>query len=83
MTGACKPESSYADPPERGRGLVAEVDIPLAETLLLLPQPLGGALTGDAGREPKPEELAAALFKLEEQGKLGSVDRCVQRHSWR
>ncbi|GFR45950.1 hypothetical protein Agub_g7416 [Astrephomene gubernaculifera] len=65
--------------PGRGRGLVTDRSVQAGETLLLC-EPVGGrVLDGPAGREPQPEELAAALEEWQREGKLGPADRARLR----
>lgn len=70
--------------PGRGRGLVAEVEIPIAETLLVC-EPVGagapggpqgvGVLLAAEGRELLPEHLVHALQQAQEGGRLDAGDR--------
>ncbi|GLI66882.1 hypothetical protein VaNZ11_010880, partial [Volvox africanus] len=64
--------------PGSGRGLVAESDIPLAETVLLS-EAVGGALTAAEGNELRPQHLAQHLEGLQRAGKLSSADRARLR----
>ncbi|GIL88422.1 hypothetical protein Vretimale_14985 [Volvox reticuliferus] len=64
--------------PGSGRGLVAEREIPLAETVLLS-EALGGALTAAGGSELRPQHLADHLAGLQRAGRLGPADRARLR----
>lgn len=56
--------------PGKGRGLVAQVDIQPAETVLVL-EPVGLVLRAPAGRELRPDHLLNALA----QGPMVPADR--------
>ncbi|GLC45330.1 hypothetical protein PLESTB_000310500 [Pleodorina starrii] len=64
--------------PGRGRGLVAQRDIPLAETVLLS-EAVGGVLSGPEGTELRPQHLADHLAALQRAGALGQPDRARLR----
>ncbi|GIL64207.1 hypothetical protein Vafri_18177, partial [Volvox africanus] len=61
-----------------GRGLVAEREVPLAETVLLI-EAVGGALTAAEGKELRPQHLAEHLDGLQRAGKLSPADRARLR----
>lgn len=58
----------------KGRGIVAQEDIPMAETVMVL-KPLGPALLAPLGRELHPEHLAHALA----QAPIAPADRARLR----
>ncbi|KXZ52407.1 hypothetical protein GPECTOR_9g451 [Gonium pectorale] len=64
--------------PGRGRGLVAEREVPLADTLLVC-EPVGAALTGPAGSDLLPPQLAEELGRMQAEGRLGPADRARLR----
>ncbi|KAG2441895.1 hypothetical protein HXX76_003502 [Chlamydomonas incerta] len=64
--------------PGKGRGLVADREVPLAETLLVV-EPVGTALAAPEGRELLPHHLVAALENMAAGGRLGAADRARLR----
>ncbi|KAG2488075.1 hypothetical protein HYH03_013378 [Edaphochlamys debaryana] len=64
--------------PGKGRGLVAERELPLAETALVC-EPLGGALAGPEGTDLGPEDLLGHLLREQAEGRLGPADRARLR----
>ncbi|PNW71670.1 hypothetical protein CHLRE_16g664000v5 [Chlamydomonas reinhardtii] len=64
--------------PGKGRGLVADRELPAAETLLVS-EPVGTALAAPEGRELLPHHLVAALENMEAGGRMGAADRARLR----